>query len=103
MDNIALTFGYIAFEKNDKNPNIFATHAVNNDGFDDNMLNVQQNIYARFELLNKAYFSLISKDGSYLSFAETHKVSALPYYILYIVFFTFLLSEMFEMGCQKQY
>lgn len=57
---------------------MFATHAVNNDGFDDNMLNVQQNIYAKFGLFNKAYFSLISKDGSYLSFAETHKVSALP-------------------------
>lgn len=48
MDNIALTFGYIAFEKNDKKTNTFATHAVNNDGFDDNMLNVQQNIYAYF-------------------------------------------------------
>lgn len=103
IDNNALAFGYIALEKNNLKPNIFATHAVNNDGFDDNMLNVQQNIYARLALSNKAYFSLISKDGSYLSFAETHKVSALPYYILYIVFFTFLLSEMFEMGCQKQY
>lgn len=65
------------------------------------MLNVQQNIYARVEFLNKAYFSLISKDGSYIFFAETHQVSALSGYILYIVFFTFSIIGDVSKGLSK--
>lgn len=69
-----------------------------------NMLNVQQNIDTSYELLNKAYSSLISKHSFYISFAETHKASASPYNKSYSVFFTFfIILDVFKRLLKKQY